>query len=264
MRIVHSDVAAAEDPSASVRFDPEVEATPTGSLALRAARCYKVGQERVDAIESREHEHVEWQQLHFGGKEEGETDFGGPDDLINGVTNLYPGASDGPRILLARKCYVVLRGRQPGFYGTWEECERETPGFKSSEHSMFSGVLALEQALALWRLKLWRWRVAVLAPPPPSMSPAASRGVVSLSPRSSQTPPPPGTPSERSPVSCSGLGGGRLHRCGRDASGVSATPSDWHPRRSTSGEGSHFPTAVSFAPFACQPSVEFSQHRCRS
>ena len=81
MRIVHSDVAAAEDPSASVRFDPEVEATPTGSLALRAARSYKVGQERVDAIESREHEHVEWQQLHSGGKE-GETDFGGPDDLI--------------------------------------------------------------------------------------------------------------------------------------------------------------------------------------
>ena len=100
---------------------------------------------------------MEWQQLHFGGKE-GETDFGGPDDLINGATNLYPGTSDGPRILLARKCYVVLRGRQPGLYGTWEECERETSGFKSSENSMFSGVLALEQALALWRLKLWTGR----------------------------------------------------------------------------------------------------------
>ena len=92
MRIVHSDVAAAEDPSTSVKFDPDVEASPTGSLALRAARSYKVGQERVDTIESREHEHVEWQRQHYG--EEGEPDFGGPDDLINGATTLYPGASD--------------------------------------------------------------------------------------------------------------------------------------------------------------------------
>ena len=128
MRIVHSEVASAEDSSASVQFDPAVEASPTGSLALNAAKSYKVGQERVDAIEAREHGHVEWQRKQFG--EEGEPDFGGPDDLISGVTDLYPGASDGPRILLARKCYVVLRGRQPGLYVTWEKCERETSGFK--------------------------------------------------------------------------------------------------------------------------------------
>ena len=36
MRIVHSDVAAAEDPSASVQFDPDVEASPTGSLVSSA------------------------------------------------------------------------------------------------------------------------------------------------------------------------------------------------------------------------------------
>ena len=92
MRIVHSDVAAAEDPSASVRFDPEVEATPTGSLALRAARSYKVGQERVGAIESREHEHVEWQRQHYG--EEGEPDFGGPDDLINRTATPFKRSAD--------------------------------------------------------------------------------------------------------------------------------------------------------------------------
>ena len=95
MRIVHSEVAAAEDPSASVKFDPKVEASPTGSLALRAAKSYKAGQERVDAIEAREHEHVDWQRTKFG--DAGEPDFGGPDDLISSVTKLYPGASDGRR-----------------------------------------------------------------------------------------------------------------------------------------------------------------------
>ena len=52
MRIVHPEVASAEDPSASVQFDPAMEASPTGSLALSAAKSYKVGQERVDAIEA--------------------------------------------------------------------------------------------------------------------------------------------------------------------------------------------------------------------
>ena len=46
MRIVHSEVSAAEDPSASVQFDPVVqEASPTGSLALLGARrCQKLQQ----------------------------------------------------------------------------------------------------------------------------------------------------------------------------------------------------------------------------
>ena len=87
MQIVHSEVAAAE-------VEP-AEASPTGSLALRAAKSYKVGQERVDAIEAREHEHVDWQRTQFG--DAGEPDFGGPDDLISSVTKLYPGASDGRR-----------------------------------------------------------------------------------------------------------------------------------------------------------------------
>ena len=59
MRIVHSEVSAAEDPSASVQFDPVVqEASPTGpwlSSALGAAKSYnKAGQARVDAVGARD------------------------------------------------------------------------------------------------------------------------------------------------------------------------------------------------------------------
>ena len=88
--------------------------------------------------------------------------------ISSAVSSVYtwaPPTAPASCIMLARKCYVVLRGRQPGLYGSWEECERETSGFKSSEHSVFSGPLALEQALAFWRLKLWR--VACMAPTPP-------------------------------------------------------------------------------------------------
>ena len=236
MRIVHSEVASAEDPSTSVQFDPAVEASPTGSLALSAAKSYKVGQERVDAIEAREHEHLDWQRHHYGDEGLSEPDFGGPDDLIGDVTDLYPGASDGPRILLARKCYVMLRGRRPGLYGTWEECERETSGFKSSEYSTLSGVLALEKALAYWRLKLWR--VASMAPSTPATDPA----LVSLSSAPLRTTPPSSSrPSDHSPVF--GLGCERLHCCRRDATGVGPAPSTWHPSRAAAGACAHVPPA---------------------
>ena len=72
-----------------------------------AAPLYKVGQEGADAIEAREHEHLEWQQQHYG--EEGEPDFGGADDLISGVVSLYPGTSDGPRILYHVGSQVLRR-----------------------------------------------------------------------------------------------------------------------------------------------------------
>jgi hypothetical protein len=89
----------------------------------------------------------------------------------------------------------VLRGRRPGLYGTWEECERETSGFKSSEHYSFSsGVLALEQALAHWRLK--KWRVAITAPSTPATDPA----LASLSSVPLRTPPSSSRPSDHSPV----------------------------------------------------------------
>ena len=72
-----------------------VEASPTGSLALSAAKSYKIGQERVDAIEAREHEHLEWQRHHHGDEGRSEPEYGGPDDFIGGVTDLYPSVIPG-------------------------------------------------------------------------------------------------------------------------------------------------------------------------
>lgn len=35
------------------------------------------------------------------------------------------------------KFYAVRRGRRPGIYNTWEECKKQTDGFKHNEYQLF-------------------------------------------------------------------------------------------------------------------------------
>ncbi|KAJ1424200.1 Ribosomal protein L9/RNase H1, N-terminal [Sesbania bispinosa] len=45
------------------------------------------------------------------------------------------------------KLYVVFVGRQPGVYGSWEECESQVLGYKGNKHQSFK---TLEEAQLAW------------------------------------------------------------------------------------------------------------------
>ncbi|KAJ1419745.1 Ribosomal protein L9/RNase H1, N-terminal [Sesbania bispinosa] len=45
------------------------------------------------------------------------------------------------------KFYVVFVGRQPGVYGSWEECESQILGYKGNKHLSFR---SLEEAHVAW------------------------------------------------------------------------------------------------------------------
>lgn len=49
------------------------------------------------------------------------------------------------------KTFVVYRGRQPGFYSTWEECQEQVEGFSGAYYRFFP---TKEQAVIEW-VRYW-------------------------------------------------------------------------------------------------------------
>ncbi len=48
----------------------------------------------------------------------------------------------------AQKYYVVWKGRKPGIYSSWAECEAQVRGFKDAEYKAFETRLQAERAFA--------------------------------------------------------------------------------------------------------------------
>ncbi len=69
--------------------------------------------------------------------------------LRNGPPGADSGSDrlEGDRVPPKKKFYAVRRGRTPGVYATWAECQRQTTGFKGAEFKSFPSREAAESWL---------------------------------------------------------------------------------------------------------------------
>ncbi|KAJ1378121.1 Ribosomal protein L9/RNase H1, N-terminal [Sesbania bispinosa] len=51
----------------------------------------------------------------------------------------------------SRKTYVVFKGRKPGFYSTWSECQVQVNGFSGA---LYQGFNSREEAESAW-IRFW-------------------------------------------------------------------------------------------------------------
>lgn len=49
-----------------------------------------------------------------------------------------------------KAAYVVFRGRQPGIYRTWNECDAQVKGFADCKHKSYEIFEEAERAWAAW------------------------------------------------------------------------------------------------------------------
>lgn len=54
------------------------------------------------------------------------------------------------------KFYVVFKGRKPGVYKTWDECQRNTAGYPGASFSSFTSETEAYQAFAVGDLAEWK------------------------------------------------------------------------------------------------------------
>ena len=70
---------------------------------------------------------------------------------------------------MAYKYYAVHRGRKPGIYRTWKECEKQIKGFSNP---VFKGFDDFDKAIEFW--KTGRVVGELAEPEPPKPEPSAS------------------------------------------------------------------------------------------
>jgi hypothetical protein len=75
--------------------------------------------------------------------------------------------------------WVAFRGRKPGVYYSWAECEEQTNGFPKAKHHGFETVRGANLAWEEWQRKIATKFAASAQPPPQNL---ASRGQESLDP----------------------------------------------------------------------------------
>ena len=47
-----------------------------------------------------------------------------------------------------KQYYVVIKGRTPGIYQTWEDCEKQVKGYKGSKFKGFKNIEEAQQYIA--------------------------------------------------------------------------------------------------------------------
>ncbi len=73
--------------------------------------------------------------------------------------------------------WIAFRGRKPGVYYSWEECEEQIKGFPKAKHHGFETVRGANLAWEEWQRKIATKFAAPAKPPPQNL---ARRGQESL------------------------------------------------------------------------------------